>query len=98
MNVKILEKCPACDGSGEIRPSILLIDDIENNLAYLLREQNERKLTLTVGPFIYAYIRKNSLRWKWLLKFRKRIRVKEVKAHHFLEFHFFNREGNEIKI
>jgi ribonuclease G len=98
MNVKILEKCPACDGSGEIRPSMLLIDDIENNLAYLLREQNERKLTLTVGPFIYAYIRKNHLRWKWLLKFGKRIRVKEIKAHHFLEFHFFNREGNEIKI
>ena len=51
MNVQILEKCPACDGTGQIRPSILLTDDIENNLSYLIREQNEKKLSLVVHPF-----------------------------------------------
>ncbi len=98
MNVEILEKCPACDGTGEIRPSILIIDDIENHIAYLLREQNEQKLSITVSPFIYAYIRQNGLRWKWFMKFGRRIKVTEQKAHHFLEFHMYNKEGNEIKL
>ena len=44
MSVQILEKCPTCDGTGEIRPSVLLIDDIENNISYLIREQNEKSL------------------------------------------------------
>jgi ribonuclease G len=98
MSVQILEKCPACDGTGEIRPSMLLVDDIENNIAYLLREQNERKLSITVSPFVYAYIRHNRLRWKWFLKFHKMIRVKEQTALQFLEYHIFNKEGNEIKL
>ena len=98
MNVQTLERCPVCDGTGEIRPSILLTDDIENNIAYLLREQNERKLTLMVSPFVYAYILKNRLRWKWFVKFRKKIRVDEQQSYHFLEYHIFNREGNEIKL
>ena len=55
MTVQILEKCPACDGTGEIRPSILLIDDIENNISYLVREQNEPNLSLTVNPYIYSF-------------------------------------------
>lgn len=98
MSVQILEKCPACEGTGKIRPSILIIDDIENNLAYLLREQNESNLSITVSPFVYAYIRRHHYRWKWRRKFGKRIKVVEQKALHFLEFHIFNQEGNEIKL
>ena len=98
MSVQILEKCPACEGTGKIRPSILIIDDIENNLAYLLREQNESNLSITVSPFVYAYIRRHHYRWKWRRKFGKRIKVIEQKALHFLEFHIFNQEGNEIKL
>ena len=98
MNVQILEKCPACDGTGEIRPSILLIDDIENNIAYLLREQNESKLTITVSPFVLAYIKQNKLRWKWFFRYGNKIRIREQKAHHILEFHIYNKEGNEIKL
>ena len=43
-NVETHEKCPACDGTGKIKPSIILIDEIENNLRYLIYEQNEKDL------------------------------------------------------
>lgn len=100
MNVHILEKCPTCDGTGEIRPSVLLIDDIENNISYLIREQNEPHLTLFVHPYIFAYLTKGlfTIRWKWYRKYKKWIRLIPQASYHFLEYHFFNRNGDEIKM
>lgn len=100
MNVQILEKCPSCEGTGEIRPTILLIDDIENNLGYLIREQNEKKLTLITHPYVYAFLTCGlfNYRWKWWRKFGQRILIKKQNAFHFLEYHFFNKNGDEIKM
>lgn len=100
MNVEILEKCPVCDGTGEIKPSIIQVDEIENNLRYLIRDQNEQKLTLTVHPFIFAYLTHGwySIRMKWFFKFKQWIRLKEVPSHHMLEYHFLNKHDDEIKI
>ena len=100
MNVQILEKCPACDGTGQIKPSLLLTDEIENHISYLINEQNERKLTLTVHPFVYSFIKQGtfSLQWKWYRKFHQWINVKSQNSNHFLEYHFFNKNGDEIKM
>jgi ribonuclease G len=100
MNVEILEKCPVCEGTGEIKPSVMQVDEIENNLRYLVRDQNERKLTLTVHPFIYAYLTHGwiSIRMKWFFKFKQWIRLKSVSSHHLLEYHFLNKQDDEIKI
>jgi len=100
MNVEILEKCPACDGTGKIKPSLLLTDEIENNLSYLIHEQNERDLTLTVHPYVYAFIRQGffSILWKWRRKYHRKIRVKPLNSNHLLEYHFFGKEGEEIKL
>lgn len=58
MNIVTVEKCPACGGTGEIKASIVLMDDIENNLNYILQEQNEKGITLCVHPYIQAFITK----------------------------------------
>jgi ribonuclease G len=100
MNVEVLEKCPACEGSGKIKPSILLIDEIENNIRYLINEQNENFLTIAINPYIYAYFTKGlfSLQIKWFLKYKKFIRLKSIASYHILEYHFFNKNAEEIKI
>jgi ribonuclease G len=46
MNIVTSEVCPTCNGTGTIRPTILLMDDIENNFNYILEEQNEKGITL----------------------------------------------------
>ena len=100
MNVQILERCPSCDGSGEIRPSILLTDEIENNLSYLVREQNEKDLTLIVHPYIHAFLTKGmfDICWKWKRKYGAKLKLEPQNSYHFLEYHFYNKHGDEIKM
>ena len=99
-NVEILEKCPACGGSGEVTPSIIIIDEIENNLRYLVQEQNEKELTLRVHPFIYAFLTKGiySLKLKWFVKYKTWFRLEPSNSYHFLEYRFFNKLDDEIKM
>ncbi len=94
------EKCPACDGTGEVKATILLIDDIKNNLNYIFNEQNEKRITIKVHPYVEAYLNKGffSIRWKWYREFRKKIKVEPVVSYHLMEYHFFNSGGEEINI
>lgn len=100
MNVQILEKCPTCGGSGEIKPSIILVDQIENNIRYLIQDQNEAYLQIRVHPFVHAHLVHGfpSIRMKWYAKFKRWIYLTPMPSYHFLEYHFFNKAGDEIKI
>lgn len=100
MNLEIQEKCPVCNGTGESKPTVLIIDEIENNLRYLVQEQNEKNLTITVHPFIHAYLTKGfpSFRMKWIRQYKCWITLKPNNSHHFLEYHFFNKNNDELKM
>ena len=94
------EKCPTCNGTGEIKASILLIDEIENNIRYFAKEQNEKSLMLHVHPFIEAYLNKGliSQRIKWGFKYKIKLKLESLYNYHFTQFTFFNKKGEEIKI
>lgn len=100
LNVTTTEKCPTCNGTGEISASILLVDEIESALEYILREQNEKNITLTVHPYIGAYLTKGlfSRQVKWFFKHSKWVKIREVAAHHFTEYHFVSGKEEEIKL
>ena len=97
---KTTEKCPSCGGSGEVQSSILLTDQIEKDLNYLVKEQNQKNITLAVHPFIEAYFSKGlpSKKQKWFLKYGRKINVRPVGSQQILEYHFFNKDEEEIKI
>lgn len=102
-NIITVEKCPTCDGTGEIKASILLIDDIENNIRYLCQEQNEKSLSLHVHPYLAAYLKQGkysfkSYQWNWFMKYKKWITIDPISALHFMEYHFYNNQGEEIKL
>ena len=99
LNIQTLEKCPTCKGSGEISASVLFVDDIENHINFLINESNYKKLILKVHPYIAGYIKNGlfSLQFKWFFRFKKFIRVQPVSSYQFLEFHFFDKNGEIIK-
>jgi ribonuclease G len=100
MNIVTNEVCPTCKGTGTIRSSILLLDDIENNFNYILVEQNEKSITLCVHPYIEAYIKKGliSQQIKWYFKYNQWIKVKANPSYQITEFRFLNAKEEEIKL
>ena len=100
MNIVTNEKCPSCDGTGEIKASIVLLDDIVANLDYVLNEQAEKGITLCVHPYIAAYITKGlvSLQMKWFFKYGQWVKVRPVASYFLTEFHFLSAKEEEIKL
>lgn len=100
MNIVTDEKCPACQGTGQIRPTILFSDTLEKDLSSLVDKIKTRSIVLNVHPFVAAYLKKGPipLCLKWDIKYRIMIKVQAVTSYHMLEYHFFDREGNEIDL
>lgn len=95
------EVCPTCNGTGQIGPSILIIDEIERNLSWLAEKQNQKQLTLYVHAYVEAYIKQgwfNSIKRKWKKQFRIAVKVFSTEGMGINEFHFYDKEGEEISL
>jgi ribonuclease G len=94
------EKCPACQGTGEIKPTILFTDELESMLAFIVGKIKTKKLFLNVHPFVASYLTKGlfPVFLKWNLKYKIIIKVQAVTSYHMLEYHFYDRFENEIDL
>lgn len=93
------ETCPACGGNGSVQSTLILADEIENNIRYLSENSKDKKFTLTMHPFIAAYFTKglfNSKRRQWNRKYKLKIAVESLTTHHLLEYHFYDANKEEI--
>lgn len=100
MDVEVYEKCPSCKGSGEVAPTVLFTDELENKLGYFIKRDFLYTIIIQVHPYVAAYINKGlfSLRLKWRFKFRARVKIASSSSCGFLEYHFFNNNGEELFI
>ena len=100
MNVSTAEKCPACHGKGEVESTVMLDEEIENKIRFILKENNPKSLTLATNPFIASFFTKGLLsrRLKLCFQFRKTIKIKTVDSYHLLEYRFYDDIGEEIKL
>ncbi len=94
------EQCPTCGGTGKTNASILVSDQIQKNLHFVLTKQNERNITICVHPYLASYFTQGlfSKRWKWLLQYKKWITIKKDSTFGITEFKFFNKNQEEIKL
>ena len=101
MEVNVQEKCPMCDGTGHIKQSIVVVDDIEANLKHIVTMSHEVDLTLVTHPYIGAYLTRgwlNSIRYKWMRKYHVKLKVKESAEYGLLDFKFFHPNGDAIEM
>lgn len=98
MNISTTEICPACKGTGEISPSILFVDNIRNQIAFLLQTSKHKKLLLKVHPYIAAYLNKGiwPIHLRWRFQFNCKFKIIPVSSFNFLEYHIFDAYGEEI--
>ncbi len=95
VNIKTREEDP--NENGEIEAPILIIDKISFSLEKIIKVH--KKVTLHVHPFVAAYLEKGfpSIRSKWFFEHKKWVKIIPRDAYTYLEYHFFDDKGKEIK-
>jgi ribonuclease G len=84
------EDCPACNGSGKVNATILLTDEVERDLEFILQSQPKAPLSLHVHPYIEAYLKHGwpSRRMSWMMKYKKWIRIVPKTEYSLQEYRF----------
>ena len=99
MNINTSEECPVCHGSGKITSSLLLEDEIEKRLNYLVSHAH-KNLLLVVHPILYSHLTKGfftSIAKRWKRTYKTKLKIKENNNLHLIEFKFFDENEEEIK-
>src|SRR5690606_26476775 len=102
LNISTAEVCPSCKGTGKIGPSIIIGDEIERDLQYLI-DQGHRQLSLHVNPIIHAYLTKgrffSSLVWQWYRKYNVKLKLVVDNDMPIAKYHFYDRKTeDQIKL
>lgn len=100
LNIAINEVCPTCCGTGEISPSINLIDQIEDDLKHVCKTLNKKHVKLRTHPYIAGYLTKGlfPVVWKWKLKYGFGIKVESLSSFNYLEYSFYNKDNTKITL
>ena len=99
MNIKTAEENPnSHEDGGEIEAPIGVVQKINDEIKRLLKK-DYKKITLSTHPFIAAFLTKGfpSVRTKWFMEHKKWVKIQPTDAYTYLEYHFFDKDGNKIK-
>ncbi|PSR14059.1 MAG: ribonuclease E/G [Bacteroidetes bacterium] len=101
VKINTAEVCPACNGSGKVNPTILLEDDIERDLTFILQSRPQDKIILRVHPFVRAYLRKGFLKSRqvqWWREHHRWVKIVEDKDYGLNTYRFFDENEDEIRL
>ncbi len=100
VNIVTQEKCPSCGGTGKVESTVLLVDEIEHKLDYLMALAGRHEIHLHAHPFVAAYLRRGlwrSVRFGWFRRWRRWVRVHPDLALPITEYRFTDAAGEEIR-
>jgi ribonuclease G len=100
INITTAEVCPSCKGTGKIGPSLLVTDDIEKDLRYLMN-QGHRELALHVHPMLEAYLTKGSffkksILAKWQKELKTKIKIVTDNNAGLTVYHFYDTKTDDL--
>ena len=86
----VQEKCPLCDGTGKIKSSLVVVDEIEADIKYHVGRNVSKRIVIETHPYVQAYLTKGlpSQRMRWMLKYKRWITVKADSHLSLLDFKF----------
>ncbi len=98
MIIKTREEDPNQMSDGEIEAPIIVINRINEEVKRLFTKDH-KKITLNTHPFIAAFLTKGfpSVRTKWFLEHKKWIKIQPRDAYTYLEYHFVDKDGEELR-
>lgn len=101
VKIDTAEVCPTCNGTGKINASILVYDEIERDLNFIVQSRPKSKIKLLVHPFIEAYLKKGWLKsrqMKWYLEHYKWVNIQPSNDFHLIQYEFYDGNDDEIRL
>ena len=100
VEINTTEICPTCSGTGKVTPMMVVPDEIEKNLTFILESYPKNKILLRVHPFVHAYLKKGffNKQWEWYKTYRRWIKIEESNDVGINEFKFMDRYNDEIRL
>jgi len=100
VKINTAEVCPTCNGTGKINASILLTDDIQRDLEFIIQSRPNSKISLNVHPYIFAYLKKGvpSIQMRWYMKFFKWIKITDSPDFQLNQYKFYDGNNDEIRL
>ncbi len=100
MNIITMEVCPTCNGTGNVQASIIVTDQIEADIDYVITRQNEKGISLVVHPFLHAYFSNGmfSKRFKWFTKYKTWVNLVKDSSIGLTDYSIINRHGEKIEL
>lgn len=99
VDISTAEVCPSCNGTGKTNATILITDDINRDIDFIMKSQRPRRLSLTVHPYLYAYLRR-SFFWQqitWWRTYRRWISLRSDSNFPLVQYKFYDETGDEIR-
>lgn len=100
LTIATREVCPSCGGTGKISASIQVADKIENTIKYIFESQNEKKLTVALHPYLFAFFTNGifSRRVKWFFKYFRWVKLVGDSSLALTDFELYNAQGEVVQI
>lgn len=100
LDIATSEICPSCYGKGEIQPSLLFTDKLDEKLDYLVNTLKVNRFRMYVHPYVDAYVKKGlfSIYSKWRRKYGRGFKMLPDQSLAYLQYKVLDREGKEIDL
>jgi ribonuclease G len=100
MSISTAESCPSCNGTGSVTSSVMIMDDLEKHLDYLITGAKHKQLSIVTNPYLAAFMLGGfpSPRMKWFSKYKKWIKVKSDVKFGMLDYSFLDHTDETINI
>ncbi len=100
LDITTEETCPSCFGKGEVQPSLLFTDKLEEKLDYLVNSLEVKKFTMYVHPYVEAYLKKGmfSIYGKWRRRFGRGMKLLADESLAYLQYKVIDSDKKEIDL
>lgn len=100
MDIKTTEIIPTSNGGKEVPATILMVDEINQKIRYVIEELKIVPQIIRVHPFLEAYLKKDFWKFQrsWFLKFKSWIRIEGLDSFPIVKYEFLDKKGKKIDI
>jgi len=100
VKINTAEICPSCKSTGKVTPSILLTDEVERDLEFIMQSRPNAKLVLNVHPYVASFLKSGWMnkQWKWYFKHYRWVKVVSQPEFQLTEYKFFDHNEDEIRL